>query len=368
MRILNWIGTGLPVLLLSVAACGGGENGAVQVTGVTLARDDGQGGPGETVTFFEPTDRRFHAEVKLNRVKTGLTGKLVWLAVDAGGQQDTVIAEADLSSLVANTINGQVELPQDWPLGRYRLEVYLDGELAHSHEFQVQKGSEEGGEPLTSGQESPAQAASSEIGAGDEIELEYWRTVKDSQHAEDLGAYLERYPEGVFADLARARVERLSKEPTEPPPASAAAPPRTAPPATKRSREQVVKVVIRRHTQSYSDPRLHIAPNIPRRKLDNVAELHGLDPSRVLLLYDDGASGGGKTGFCLTDRKVYWRFISGSPAYSLDYEEIRQVRVRANKFAVNGYDIGVTMAQDSPRAAEVFADLLEEIRDQLDRR
>ncbi len=86
------------------------------------------------------------------------------------------------------------------------------------------------------------------------------------------------------------------------------------------------------------------------------------------MLYDDGLSGGGKTGFCLTDRKVYWRFVSGSPAYYLDYEDIDQVRVRKKKFLLNGNDVSVTMANNPPRAAEVFAELLEEIRDQLRRR
>ncbi len=57
-----------------------------------------------------------------------------------------------------------------------------------------------------------------------------------------------------------------------------------------------------------------------------------------------------------------------SPAYFLDYEDIEEVRVRKKKFLVNGYDLGVTMANDPPRAAEVFAELLEQIRDELRRR
>ncbi len=69
----------------------------------------------------------------------------------------------------------------------------------------------------------------------------------------------------------------------------------------------------------------------------------------------------------MTDRKLYWRFVSGSPAYYLDFEDISGVRVRKKKFMLNGYDVGVTMAANPPRAAEVFADLLEEIRNQLRR-
>lgn len=211
----------------------------------------------------------------------------------------------------------------------------------------------------------------------DPVELEFWRSVKDSEHTDDLWAYLERYPQGAFADLAKSRIERLAKGEAAPAPApptqsapvaSAPKSSETAPPARRRSREQIVRDVIRRELSRFSDPRLHIAPDIPRRKLDNAASVHGFNSSDVLLLWDDGFSGGGKTGFCLTDRKVYWRFVSGSPAYFLDFEDVDQVRVRKNKFLLNGYDVGVTMAGNPPRAAEAFAELLEAIRDELRRR
>jgi hypothetical protein len=38
------------------------------------------------------------------------------------------------------------------------------------------------------------------------LELAFWESVKDGATAE-LGSYLERYPEGAFASLARARLE-----------------------------------------------------------------------------------------------------------------------------------------------------------------
>jgi hypothetical protein len=46
----------------------------------------------------------------------------------------------------------------------------------------------------------------------------------------------------------------------------------------------------------------------------------------------------------------------------------RRPRVRKNKFLINGYDVGVTMAANPPRAAEVFAELVEAIRDEIRRR
>lgn len=231
----------------------------------------------------------------------------------------------------------------------------------------ITAGCNKGAEEPTAASGSPetAKPASTES-APDEVELEFWRSVKDSEHTDDLWTYLEKYPQGTFADLAKSKIERLAKgegeakaESAPPPPPSATAP------ATRRSRKQVVQAVIQRKLARFREPRVHIAPDIPRHKLDNAAQVHNFDTSKVLLLYDDGFSGGGKTGFCLTDRKVYWRFVSGSPAYYLDFEDIDQVRVRKKKFLLNGYDVSVTMANNPPRAAEVFAELLEEIRDEL---
>lgn len=214
----------------------------------------------------------------------------------------------------------------------------------------------------------PTAPTTSEPQKADDVELEFWRSVKDSEHTDDLWSYLERYPQGTFADLAKKKIERLAKgesatQEAAPPPS--APPPSAAPSTKRRSRQQIVRDVIRKKLARFSEPRVHIAPDIPRRKLENAASIHGFDSSKVLMLYDDGFSGGGKTGFCLTDRKVYWRFVSGSPAYYLDYEDIEQVRVRKKKLLLNGYDVGVTMAGNPAQAAEVFADLLEAIRDEL---
>jgi uncharacterized caspase-like protein len=67
----------------------------------------------------------------------------------------------------------------------------------------------------------------------------FWESVKDSRSPEELEAYLRRYPDGVFADLARTRIAALRREaapaqvPPAPPPAArpAAAPPAPSPPA-----------------------------------------------------------------------------------------------------------------------------------------
>ncbi|MDB5956710.1 MAG: protein kinase (serine/threonine-protein kinase)-like protein [Ramlibacter sp.] len=43
-----------------------------------------------------------------------------------------------------------------------------------------------------------------------ELELVYWKDVKDSPDPEELQGFLERFPAGIYADLARRRLRRMS--------------------------------------------------------------------------------------------------------------------------------------------------------------
>jgi uncharacterized caspase-like protein len=46
-----------------------------------------------------------------------------------------------------------------------------------------------------------------------DMELEFWRSVKDSSKAEELNAYVTNYPNGAFKSLALARISTLQGEP-----------------------------------------------------------------------------------------------------------------------------------------------------------
>ena len=81
--------------------------------------------------------------------------------------------------------------------------------------------------------------------SAEQYELTFWDSIKDSSHASDYEAYLKAYPNGRFAALARARIERLrTAEPkaetpkrAAPPPKAAPEPPRAAPAAKEPKQE-----------------------------------------------------------------------------------------------------------------------------------
>lgn len=84
--------------------------------------------------------------------------------------------------------------------------------------------------------------------SAEQYELTFWDSIKDSNHISDYEAYLQAYPKGRFAALARARIERLraaapkAEKPAEearPAPATKAPPERARPaPATKAPAER----------------------------------------------------------------------------------------------------------------------------------
>src|SRR6202011_1450731 len=47
-----------------------------------------------------------------------------------------------------------------------------------------------------------------------EVELEFWRSIKDSNKPEELNAYLTSYPDGQFKSLAQARIASLQDGPS----------------------------------------------------------------------------------------------------------------------------------------------------------
>jgi hypothetical protein len=63
-----------------------------------------------------------------------------------------------------------------------------------------------------SAEASPAPAVAT--GSTSEVELEFWRSIKDSNKPEEFNAYLTNYPNGTFKPLALARIAELQNGPS----------------------------------------------------------------------------------------------------------------------------------------------------------
>jgi hypothetical protein len=122
----------LVAVAVALSACG--DSGPLAVKNVALSTTEG----GAATTTFSPSDHVIHAAIELNRIEPGLTARTVWTAVDTEAGQGIEVASNEFSSLAANTIQAKLELPNDWPTGTYKLDVYLNGSLATSVDYSVQ--------------------------------------------------------------------------------------------------------------------------------------------------------------------------------------------------------------------------------------
>ena len=115
----------------------------VQVEKLTLVRDTGENF--EAVKKFKTTDT-FGVLVKLSEAKTGTKVKAVWIAANAGGMEDKKIFEKEVAFTEETLKNAKIKdrvdftLSHDnpYPTGEYKVEIYLNGELADSIDFEIE--------------------------------------------------------------------------------------------------------------------------------------------------------------------------------------------------------------------------------------
>jgi len=82
------------------------------------------------------------------------------------------------------------------------------------------------GKPATPAPAAPSAAAVPDM----TMELTFWTSIKDGEDAADFEAYLRRYPDGHYSDLARNRIAAIARKAASAAPAPAPPPPAPAPP------------------------------------------------------------------------------------------------------------------------------------------
>ncbi|MGB9178879.1 MAG: hypothetical protein WCB68_06470 [Pyrinomonadaceae bacterium] len=151
----------LALMVCAVLACSGGNKNAsngnsnnsnnsntknsssssssgVHLDDLYMAKND-NGKAGEKTTSFSPSDHRIYAVGKLSNSDSGTKIKFVWYAVDAGNANNEKIQEINYETkILENQVSGHLELPKDWPTGKYKVEAYVNGNLEKTVEYTVE--------------------------------------------------------------------------------------------------------------------------------------------------------------------------------------------------------------------------------------
>jgi|ERR1700730_2314270 len=122
------------------------SDGEVTIEKTVLARNVEAEHKFEPVKSFTPDDE-FAVLVFLSEAKAGTKAKAVWTIVDAGGHEDEKILEKKVELTAegikgveeANRINFTLSHDKPFPTGDYKVDIYLNGELAKTIEFKIKE-------------------------------------------------------------------------------------------------------------------------------------------------------------------------------------------------------------------------------------
>jgi Caspase domain/Putative peptidoglycan binding domain len=176
-------------------------------------------------------DNPFAAKIKSNSatrsvsVQSGLaemkSGEGTLIAFATGPGQTALDGEVGTNSpftraLIAHITTPGVEIQQAMTEVRAQVnEETSKGQLPWGHTNLI------GSVYLNPAAAAPANAAApaapatvGSISGGNDVELEFWRSVKESNKPEELNAYLSSYPNGQFKSLALARIAALENGPS----------------------------------------------------------------------------------------------------------------------------------------------------------
>jgi uncharacterized membrane protein YgcG len=177
-------------------------------------------------------DNPFAAKIKSNsatrgvNVQTGLaemkSGEGTLIAFATGPGQTALDGQEGTNSpftraLLANITQPGVEIQQAMTMVRAQVnEETNKGQLPWGHTNLIGAVYLNGAPaPATGTAVAPAAAPTAVAAApSTDVELEFWRSIKDSNKPEELNAYLSTYPNGQFRPLALARIAALENGPS----------------------------------------------------------------------------------------------------------------------------------------------------------
>jgi len=200
---------------------------------IDLTLDQTMGDAKVKLVFLDACrDNPFAAKMKANaatrsvNVQTGLaemkSGEGTLIAFATGPGQTALDGQEGTNSpftraLMANIAKPGIEIQQAMTQVRAQVnEETNKGQLPWGHtnligSVYLNGGAAPAAAPVAASSSTPAVASTS---GGSDVEVEFWRSVRESNKPEELNAYLTNYPNGQFKSLALARIASLQDGPS----------------------------------------------------------------------------------------------------------------------------------------------------------
>lgn len=144
-----WLAAGLLAFVVLACSLGKTSNSnstsspdlgsGIAIEEIHMARDDGSGAPGTETDTFATGDRTIHCVTTLKEAKPGTQMRFAWWIVDADNTQNQKVKEFDYTTKEReNIVHAHLTLPKDWPKGKYKVQVYVNGDLDKTALYTVQ--------------------------------------------------------------------------------------------------------------------------------------------------------------------------------------------------------------------------------------
>ena len=110
-----------------------------RIRSAVLARGYANGQAVGVTRSFHPTDNPLHCIIRLGAISAVTKLRVVWVAVNAAGVHNYKIAEKTftLHRAVDTTVHATLSLPRKWPVGAYKVVLYLNGRVARTIGFSI---------------------------------------------------------------------------------------------------------------------------------------------------------------------------------------------------------------------------------------
>lgn len=96
------------------------------------------GGPVNIVKSFKSSDRVLHAVVKFDGISSGDKVKAVWVIVDTKLVKNYELLKKEMVTRRMNIVHFSASVKRDWPKGKYRTDIFVNGKLARRLPFLIQ--------------------------------------------------------------------------------------------------------------------------------------------------------------------------------------------------------------------------------------
>ena len=110
----------------------------IGVKSAVTSRGYSGGLPTGVTKVFKPSDRKIYGVIIFDRIFVG-NARGVWTAISAKGiPANSKFLDNSTGKVRMDRAHFSAALPKNWPVGRYKLDIYLDGKLMRTLPFSIQ--------------------------------------------------------------------------------------------------------------------------------------------------------------------------------------------------------------------------------------